>query len=150
MYPAQAILIFSTNLLFQTTSNQSITSSLIIYPLIWYIIVSFIGSSTLGTVFHLNITCGGTFTPSANTINSKVTHISSLSDNMWCTGSMQELLSHRGLGARAQRESCGYYRRIARRQVCERLDCATGSAGNVTHPNHPVTTIALTLTQFTI
>jgi hypothetical protein len=54
--------------------------------------------------------------------------------------STQELLSHRGLGARAQRESCGLYRRVARRQLCERLDCATGSASDVIYHTHPVTT----------
>jgi hypothetical protein len=53
---------------------------------------------------------------------------------------MQELLSHRGLRARAQRESCRLYRRVARRELCERLDGATGSACDVTYPTHPVTT----------
>jgi hypothetical protein len=38
---------------------------------------------------------------------------------------MQELLSHRGLGARAQREIYGLDRRVARRQLCERLDYPT-------------------------
>jgi hypothetical protein len=51
---------------------------------------------------------------------------------MWCICSKQELLSHRGLGAGAQRESCGLDRRVARRQLCERLDCATVSRGHVT------------------
>jgi hypothetical protein len=45
----------------------------------------------------------------------------------------QELLSHRGLGARGQRENCGLYRRVARRQLCERLDCATESASDITY-----------------
>jgi hypothetical protein len=43
---------------------------------------------------------------------------------------MQKVLSHRGLGARAQRESCGLDRRVARRQLCKRLDCATASRGS--------------------
>jgi hypothetical protein len=41
-------------------------------------------------------------------------------------------LSHRGLGACVQRESCGLYRRVARRQLCERLHCATVSRGHLT------------------
>lgn len=48
---------------------------------------------------------------------------------------MQGLLSHRGLGACAQRESCGLYQRVARQQLCERLDSATGSASDVTYPH---------------
>jgi hypothetical protein len=44
---------------------------------------------------------------------------------MCCIYAKQELLSHRGLGARAQRESCGLDQRVARRQLCERLDYAT-------------------------
>jgi hypothetical protein len=62
---------------------------------------------------------------------------------LWRICSMQELLSHRGLGARAQRESCGLYRRVARRQLCERLDSTTGSANDVTYPNssHHYTTL---------
>jgi hypothetical protein len=36
------------------------------------------------------------------------------------------------LRARTQREICGLYRRIARQQLCERLDCATVSRGHVT------------------
>jgi hypothetical protein len=36
---------------------------------------------------------------------------------MWRICSLQELLSHRDLRARAQRESCGLYRRVARRQL---------------------------------
>jgi hypothetical protein len=59
---------------------------------------------------------------------------------LWRICSIQELLSHRGLGARTQRESCGLYRRVARRQLCERLDCATGNASDLTYPTHPVTT----------
>lgn len=34
---------------------------------------------------------------------------------LWRIGLMQELLSHRGLGAQAQCEGCGLYRRVARR-----------------------------------
>jgi hypothetical protein len=48
---------------------------------------------------------------------------------------MYELLSHRGLGARAQCESCGLYRRIAGQQLCECLDHTTGSASDVTYPH---------------
>jgi hypothetical protein len=48
---------------------------------------------------------------------------------------MQELLSHRGLWARAQCESCGLYGPVARRQLCERLDGATGSASDLTYPH---------------
>jgi hypothetical protein len=43
-----------------------------------------------------------------------------------------ETVSHRGLGARAQWESCGLYRHVARRQLCECLDCATVSRGHMT------------------
>jgi hypothetical protein len=58
---------------------------------------------------------------------------------LWRIGPMQELLSHRGLGA-CTRESCRLYQRVARRQLCERLDCATGSESDVTYPTYPVTT----------
>jgi hypothetical protein len=44
---------------------------------------------------------------------------------LWRIYTMQELLSHRGLGACAQWESCGLDRRVARRQLCEHLDYAT-------------------------
>jgi hypothetical protein len=46
----------------------------------------------------------------------KYTSPSSYKKIMWRIGPMQELLRHRGLGARAQRESCGLYRRVAKRQ----------------------------------
>jgi hypothetical protein len=42
------------------------------------------------------------------------------------------ILSHRGLGICAQWESCGLYRRIARQQLCEHLDCTTVSTGHLT------------------
>jgi hypothetical protein len=51
---------------------------------------------------------------------------------VWHICSVQELLSHRGLGAHAQRESCGLYQRIARWQLFKHLDCATMSRGHVT------------------
>lgn len=58
---------------------------------------------------------------------------------LWRICSMQELLSHRGLGACSQHENCGLYWHVARRQLCEHLDCTTGSASDVTCPTHPVT-----------
>jgi hypothetical protein len=51
---------------------------------------------------------------------------------LWLICFMQELLSHKSLGARARGESCEFDRRVARRQLCERLDCATVSRGHVT------------------
>jgi hypothetical protein len=43
---------------------------------------------------------------------------------LWRIYAMQELLGHRGLRAREQRESCGLDQRVARRQLCEHLDYA--------------------------
>jgi hypothetical protein len=56
-------------------------------------------------------------------------HVAQNENVLWRICSM---LSHRGLGACAQRESCRLYRRVARRHLRERLDCSTVSRGHVT------------------
>jgi hypothetical protein len=51
---------------------------------------------------------------------------------LWRVYPMQEMLSHRNLETRKQQQNYGLNQRDARRQLCERLDCATVSKGHVT------------------